>query len=115
MGMARIRKDNLVKLILKNSGQALVEYLLLLVVIVSVVIAFFKSQIFLNYFGANGTLADGFKKEIEYSYRHASRGRAALGDPQNQILYSNGSHPSFWNAAKGTSHFFGPREPYPAP
>jgi hypothetical protein len=110
MGVVRNRKGIMV---LKYRGQALVEYILLFAVISAIVMAVFKSNLFVNFFGPNGTFAENFKKDLEYNFRHAGPGRIGLGDQGNEINYTNGSHPSYYNQAKGSTHFFGPAEPYP--
>lgn len=96
--------------ILGEAGQSTVEYILLLAVIIAIATTILNSTKFKNLLGKNGRLATMMKQETEWNYRHGLPGRQ-----QGAIIirYPNGSHPTYFNAAKGTSHFIGPRDPYP--
>ncbi len=100
MDMVRIRKI----LLLKNEkGQSTVEYILLFAVIASLASFVFKSSVFLDLFGDNGTFGNVYKRKVEYSYRHGLDGSTPFTAPN----YSGGDHDTY----KG--RFFGPVEAYP--
>ena len=57
--------------ITNNKGQTLVEYILLLVVAVSLVMTVYNSQAFKRIFGEQGEIGNKMKTQNEFSYRHA--------------------------------------------
>jgi hypothetical protein len=93
---------------LKNDqkGQSTVEYILLLAVIISLVGTVLKSDMFRQLFGEEGKFAQEFRKEIEYSYRHALKGREFHTTPNY-----NQPHDSYERV--GDTRFFGAKEKYP--
>lgn len=93
--------------ILNNQrGQSLVEYMLVILVSVSLAYSILKSDMVQDYFGENGTFVTNFKSELEYSYRHGIRGRA-----KNIINYNSPNHDSY--RKNGDTRFFGPLQRYP--
>ncbi len=92
---------------LKQKGQSTVEYIMLFAMVAILVTSVFKSDSFQKIFGKQGTFAKTYKEEIEFSYRHALRGRQQFSQPN----YSS-SHMSYTNG--GTTRFFGARDAYPA-
>lgn len=94
---------------LKESGQTVVEYILLLSVVFSLIFTFINSDFYKTMFGENGKLAQGMKSQTEFGYRHAyMRGRPTTPMP---LIYNGASaHPSYNNGGK--TRFFGPRDPY---
>ncbi len=97
--------------ILKSRGQSTVEYILLLAVVISIIYLLVNSQRFKDLLGEGGTLATRMKGTTEWNYRFASPGNEEFA----QINYPNGRHPTYWNGATNTTHFIGPKKPYPAP
>ena len=96
-------------LLRNQAGQSTVEYILLFSVIISLVSAVLKSDMFNKIFGEDGKFAQEFRKEIEYSYRHGIQGRALLPE---SINYGD-AHDSYVRPGGGETRFFGAREKYP--
>lgn len=90
-----------------NKGQTLVEYLLLMAVITSVMVAFFKLDIVQNTIGKDGDLMKAFIQQMRYSYRHALPGKSAPGG----LNYNSINHDSYYKS--GSSRFFAPNDTYP--
>lgn len=98
-------------------GQTVVEYILLLVVAISLVITFYNSEAFKRLFGSQGTIGQRIKKESEFSYRHAYGVDYREGGKRipNDIERNNrdiSSHPSYWDPIHSGTRFFGPKDPY---
>ena len=93
------------KNILGNKGQSTVEYILLLVVIMSLASVVFKSRLFQEIFGQDSDFIAALITRMEYSYRH---GR--MGEDHN-LNYQG--HPTFYNRNRNKSRFFTPVEAYP--
>lgn len=96
-----------------NKGQTLVEYILLLSVAVSIVMTFYKSQVYKRLFGDQGQIGLQMKYQNEFAYRNAYQ---AKNDPSTGVNISRDNknitnHPSYADNVDGT-RFFGPREPY---
>lgn len=97
---------------MNQRGQTVVEYILLLAVAMSLVITFYRSETFQKLFGTQGSVSALYKWEAEWGYRHAYLFGKKSGEPY-QPYSSAHEHPSYYNATKGESHFFGPSDPYP--
>jgi len=91
---------------MRNKGQSLVEYILLLGMLLMVGVSLFKSDAFKNIFGEDSELFAKLRKQYEYEYRHGLSGREDLTDEGY-----GGVHESFFS--KGKTRFFSPDEPYP--
>lgn len=93
-----------------QTGQTMVEYMLLLAVALSLVITFYNSAAFKRLFGNQGSLGKTIKDESEFAYRHAyMRNKTEDVSRENR----NGSvHPSYTNPSGG-SRFFSAKDPYP--
>lgn len=93
-------------------GQTVVEYILLLVVAVSLVLTFYKSAAFRRLFGEQGRIGQQIKSQTEFAYRHAySRNRPAADiDKENK---DGSNHPSYADINEGGTRFFGPKRGYP--
>lgn len=97
--------------VLSQRGQSTVEYVLLLAVVVAILAAIVNSAAFRDRFGEGGRFAKAIKGELQWNYRFGSQGR----EPGTvRIPYPGGTHPSYYNGTRNTSHFFGPKEPYPS-
>lgn len=97
---------------MKNqSGQTMVEYILLLVVAISLVITFYNSEAYRRLFGEQGEIGQRIKQESEFSYRHAYSDETPGADPG--ITRDISVHPSYRDGQDGGTRFFGPRVPYP--
>lgn len=98
-------------MVLKSErGQTMVEYILLLVVAVSLVLTFYNSKAFQRLFGEQGEVAQNIKSESEFSYRHAFvRGKPAADIPIQRDI---SEHPSYKDLSSGKTRFFGPKDPY---
>ena len=94
----------------KESGQTMVEYILLLAVVVSLVMTFLRSEMFNRYFGEQGNFGVAIKRNNEFTYRHAYGG----GVDVPRDTRDGSIHPSYYDAeAGGGTRFFGGRQPYP--
>ena len=96
-------------IILNKHGQSTVEYILLLSVVVSLIYVVINSARFKEIMGEGGTLGTNMRLESEWHYRFAK--------PRNGLTTTwsgaSADHPSYWNSARGATHFIGPKEPYP--
>lgn len=95
-----------------EKGQTVVEYILLLVVAVSLVLTVYRSQAFKRIFGEQGLLGQQIKSQSEYSYRHAGPRSAVTVDVPRDNK-DGASHPSYTDPAVGGTRFFGPKTAYP--
>ncbi len=96
---------------IKNEqGQTMVEYILLLVVSISLVMTFYKSDFFKRFFGEQGALGKTIKEESEFGYRHAYLRNRPTGTMPNS--YFGPSHPSYQIPDKAENRFFGAKDPY---
>ena len=91
---------------MKNAGQSLVEYIMLLGLLLMIGISIFKSDMFKNVFGEDAALFEKLKKQFEYEYRH---GLSGLEDTTNETY--GGAHESFFK--NGKTRFFSPETSYP--
>ncbi len=85
------------------SGQSTVEYILLLVVVISLATTVFKSDAYNRLFGDEGKFTSVFRRELEYSYMHGLSGKTGFRVPG----YGGGNHDSY------NDRFFGSKDPYP--
>jgi len=94
-----------------QQGQTVVEYILLLVVAISLVLTFYRSAAFRRLFGEQGLMGEQIKSQTEFTYRHASpKGEASDVSRNNK----DGSiHPSYADPVNGGTRFFGPKRAYP--
>lgn len=93
-----------------QSGQTMVEYMLLLAVALSLVVTFYNSEAFKRLFGNQGSLGKMIKEESEFSYRHAYMRNKGEDVPRGN---RDGSvHPSYVHPSGG-SRFFSAKDPYP--
>ncbi len=91
----------------KNSqGQSVVEYILLMVVLMSLAFGVFNSRYFKDFFDEDSTFFSVLSIRIEHSYRNA------LFVEDNNLDY-NSPHPSFHNSDSGGSRFFVSKDVYP--
>lgn len=100
-----------------QSGQTLVEYILLLVVAVSLFMTFYRSETFRKLFGEQGEIGKKMKTQNEFAYRHAFYGSGTARTVLDDIPRDNKDisvHPSYAEPGVGT-RFFGPKEPYGQP
>lgn len=87
------------------------EYILLLAVAMSLVITFYRSAAFKRFFGEQGELAQVYKQEAEWGYRHGHlNGRYT---ESNAPKTSAEQHSSYYNSNVGATRFFAPSDPYP--
>lgn len=92
-------------------GQTLVEYILLLVVALSLTLTFYNSEAFKKLFGPQGEIGKKIKSQNEFAYRHAY----SIGRPEGDVPRDNregGIHPSYHDVKNGGTRFFGPMDPY---
>ena len=89
--------------LLGETGQSTVEYILLFAVMASISTLVFQSNQFDNLFGDEGQFAEVYKRETEYSYRHALGSRKVFETPN----YKARKHDSY------NGRFFGSKDAYP--
>lgn len=94
--------------LLNQKGQSSVEYIMLVVVVVSLVFSVLNSDAFRGLFGEQGKFATVYKNEIEFSYTNSYQGRKAFETPD----YTSSSHSSYLQTGGGT-RFFGAAQAYP--
>ena len=97
-------------------GQTLVEYILLLVVAISLALTFYRSEAFKRLFGEQGRIGQQIKSQNEFAYRHALSSSSATGSQVRpaDVARDNrdiGNHPSYADPSGGT-RFFGPKDTY---
>ncbi len=98
-----------IKKLKNNKGQSVVEYVLMLLVAVTLSATIFNSTYFQEIFQGENNVFVGFKNMMEYSYRHARSGKT-MDNPNYSSTYK---HPSYFNSSSGTTRFFGPVTSYP--
>ncbi len=90
----------------KNSGQSVVEYVMILAVVVVLVMTVLRSAGFKNFFGPDSPLFEKYAKYLEYTYRH---GMSGFDDSKSDVM--SNTHESY-SQGKGNTHFFTSRDPY---
>jgi hypothetical protein len=95
------------KILRSSEGQAIVEYVMLLVVVSAFASIIFKSQTFQDYLGPNSNVFTSIAKRMEYSYRYGSDD---VEDPRNNDSYTTSEHELY--KIQGQSRFAGPEDPY---
>lgn len=92
-------------------GQSTVEYILLLAVLTTLVTAFFRSDLFIDYLGKEGSIFRNYAEVISYNYRHGRPRPVDGADMRNTHDYQ-GEHDTYKNLA-GKSKFVIPLGVYP--
>ncbi len=88
-----------------ESGQAAVEYILLLAVVISLVVTVVNSDAFKDLLGPDSNVFKKLKDKIEYTYR-----RGGYGVKDTTTTAYGGDHDSYYD---GKSKFFMPTGEYP--
>lgn len=94
-----------------ESGQSAVEYILLLMVMVSLGMTVFKSDVFKNFMGPDSVYFETLRKRFEYTYRFGSPPIPGT-DAGDSDGYST-RHDNYYNSNAGQTRFFTPAESYP--
>lgn len=94
--------------VLNEKGQSTIEYILLIVVVVSVASALFNSAAFKRFVGEDSEFMQKAYKEMSYAYRH---GR--MGTTEEDVSNYTRDHETFFNKEEGRSRFFAPTSQYP--
>jgi len=89
----------------KQEGQAVVEYVLLLGVVLIMFLTVFRHPKFQQFLGKEGAFFKQYKLLLEYSYRYGLEGNT---DPAPN--YTN-AHPSYFDG--GDTRFFSNKTKYP--
>jgi hypothetical protein len=92
--------------ILNQRGQSAIEYILLLVVVVSLATAFMNSDTFKQFVGKDSILMQKLVRQMSYSYRHGREGQLDESDYDT-------AHETYYNKEEGNSRFFTPISAYP--
>lgn len=88
-----------------EEGQAVIEYVLLLGVVMVMVVTVFRHPKFKAFLGQEGTFFKQYKSLLEYSYRYGLGGKS---DPGSNYSFS---HPSYFD--NGDTRFFSNKTKYP--
>ena len=91
-----------------NSGQSVVEYILLLFVVMTLVFTLVNSQAFQGIMGEDSEFFERLAKQQEYAFRHTH-----LIEINDDSSYT-GPHHSYLNPNSNKSRFFSGVTPYPA-
>lgn len=91
-------------LIKNQKGQSTVEYLLLLVVIVSFMSVVMQTAPMKKLFGDDKSIYKGMARRMEFSYRYGFAGT----DDDFSDQFSNIDYMNYKNQDNGDSRFFGP-------
>lgn len=91
-----------------ESGQSVVEYILLLFVVMTLVFTLVNSQAFQGIMGEDSEFFERLAKQQEYAFRHTH-----LLEINDDSSY-NGPHHSYLNPNSNRSRFFSDLNPYPA-
>ncbi|TDJ05741.1 MAG: hypothetical protein E2O68_06065 [Deltaproteobacteria bacterium] len=94
-----------------NDGQSALEYILLLMVVVSLSMTVFKSDAFKNFMGPDSVYFETLRKRFEYTYRYGSP--PITGTEEGDSNAYSSRHDSYYNSTRGQTRFFTPAEPYP--
>lgn len=97
----------------KKKGQSTVEYLLVMAIVFITFFKVFQSDAFRNLFAGDSDVMKGYRKYIEFSYRHGylDLGFKTITEPFSD--YTNNQHPSYTNPESGNdTRFFLVSEPY---
>ena len=95
-----------------QSGQSVVEYILLVAVLMSFVFLVFSSDRFKNLFGSGSEFSRSFANRISCNYRFAANTNLRNCSNLNRN-YQNKTHPTYFPTG-GQTRFFGPADQYPA-
>lgn len=97
------------KNILDNSGQTLVEYLLLTLLVVGIMSGVWKTGAIQELIGPRGAIITKLNQMMRFSYRHAMSG--SVKESYSNSNYTSPLHRSY--GANGSTRFFGPAQEYP--
>ena len=98
----------------KNSGQGVVEYILLLAVITSISYAFYNNKKFKNLIKGNDGMFATMKKGMSYSYRYGRDYKSDISfEEKMDFDYQTNKHDTYFNPDDGHSRFFSGNLPYP--
>ncbi|MFT6068885.1 MAG: Tfp pilus assembly protein PilE [Bacteriovoracaceae bacterium] len=95
---------------LNQRGQTMIEYVLLLVVVMSLAAAFMNSDTYKKFVGKDSLLMQRLVKQMSYAYRHGRQGNG-----EDDLSTYSIDHDTYYNRDEGRSRFFTPIEEYPPP
>ncbi len=93
--------------LLDDSGQSVVEYILLLAVITSLAFTVYSNPKFKQFFGERGFF-EAMRGRIGFAYRYGYEGN----DPAEEFQYTNNKHKTYLNEESNSSRFFSPIDEY---
>jgi hypothetical protein len=97
--------DRNLQVLRNEKGQSVVEYILLLVVVMSLSATVYNSDAFKKFMGPNSEFFKALSDSIEFSYRHGLQGFEDTTD------YNSLNHPTYTDGSK--TRFFLPQSQYP--
>lgn len=98
--------------VITRRGQSLVEYLLLLVVITSITIAFVKNKKIKDFMGGKGGYFATLREGMAYSYRYGREYNSSVDfDAAASFNYQNNNHHTYLHSSNMT-RFFSSKESY---
>lgn len=102
------------KLLKSNSGQSLVEYVLLLAVISSLGYTFYNNKKFKAFMSGKDGMFATMKKGMSYSYRYGLEYTNDISYEEKMGFdYQSNKHDTYFNSKDNASRFFSGIEPYP--
>jgi hypothetical protein len=90
-----------------ESGQSMVEYIMLLGVVLILTFSVIQSKRFKDFFGDQSPVLNALRSRMMYSYRHGT-----FGDEDNTD-YNSAQHDTYKVPGENNSRFFSSLEVYP--
>ena len=114
MDVVWMAKSFSLRLLRNNSGQSVVEYILLLAVITSLGFAFYHNKKFKDFIKGNDGMFAVMKKGISYSYRYGIEYKSDIPfEERMDFNYQSNKHDTYLDSNENKSHFFTGQDPYP--
>lgn len=102
--MAKLKGPHLLK---NTSGQSLVEYLFLLVIVSTLAFSVLNNKKFKEFIGPNSSYFNALRKGMEYSYRYGRELNVQTNYEQAmEYQYQSNSHDTYLNKQENQSRFF---------
>jgi|SaaInlStandDraft_2_1057019.scaffolds.fasta_scaffold365943_1 hypothetical protein len=94
-------------LVSNESGQSMVEYIMVLGVVLILTFSVLQSERFKDFFGSQSPVLQALRLRMMYSYRHGTFGQEDSTD------YNSGTHDTYKVPDENNSRFFTTLEEYP--
>ncbi len=90
-----------------ESGQSMVEYIMLLGVVMILTFSVIQSKRFKDFFGNQSPALNALRNRMIYSYRHGTFGS------EDNTDYTSTTHDTYKVPGENNSRFFSPLDTYP--